>query len=137
MENLMRFQDKVVVVNGASRGIGRGIALRFAKEGADIVVGANEDKIHEVAEEIRAMGRKGLSIFCDVTDKKSVENLYSQVMKEFGKVDVSIQNAGVITIAKIEDMTEEEWDKVMDVNTKGVFLCCQSAAKIMIKQRNG
>jgi meso-butanediol dehydrogenase/(S,S)-butanediol dehydrogenase/diacetyl reductase len=124
-------------VNGASRGIGRGLALRFAKEGADLVVSANEDKVNDVAEEIRALGRKALSIFCDVTDKASVEALYSQVMQEFGKVDVSIQNAGIITIAKIEDMTEEEWDKVMAVNTKGVFLCCQAAAKIMLKQGNG
>jgi len=137
MEQLMRFTDKVVVVNGASRGIGRGIALRFAREGAKLVVSANEDAIHAVAEEIRASGRQALSIVCDVTRKHEVEQMYAQAMHEFGRIDVSIQNAGVITIAKIEDMTEEEWDKVMAVNTKGVFLCCQAAAKIMLKQGSG
>ncbi|GAK52794.1 short-chain dehydrogenase/reductase SDR [Candidatus Moduliflexus flocculans] len=137
MENLQRFQGKVVVVNGASRGIGRGIALRFAKEGAHIVVSANEDRVHSVAEEIRTLGNQALSIVCDVTNKKEVEALYQQVVQTFGKVDVSIQNAGVITIAKIEDMTEEEWDKVMAVNTKGVFLCCQAAAKVMLQQGYG
>ena len=137
MEQLMRFTDKVVVVNGASRGIGRGIALRFAREGAKLVVSSNEEAVHSVAEEIRGVGRQALSFLCDVTNKQEVEQMYAQVMKEFGRVDVSVQNAGVITIAKIEDMTEEEWDNVMAVNTKGVFLCCQAAAKIMLKQGSG
>jgi meso-butanediol dehydrogenase / (S,S)-butanediol dehydrogenase / diacetyl reductase len=134
---LQRFQEKVVVINGASRGIGRGIALRFAKEGAHLVVSANEERVHRVAEEILGLGGSALSIVCDVTSKKDVEQLYQQVMQKFGKVDVSIQNAGVITIAKIEDMTEAEWDQVMAVNTKGVFLCCQAAAKIMLQQGSG
>jgi meso-butanediol dehydrogenase/(S,S)-butanediol dehydrogenase/diacetyl reductase len=72
-----------------------------------------------------------------VTDKTAVEDLYEQTVGEFGTVDVSIQNAGVITIAKIEEMTEQEWDQILAVNTKGVFLCCQAAARIMIRQRSG
>jgi meso-butanediol dehydrogenase/(S,S)-butanediol dehydrogenase/diacetyl reductase len=137
MEKLTRFRDKVVVITGASRGIGRGIALRFASEGADLVVSANEDRVKDVAEEIKALGRRAVPVFCDVTIKSDIEALYDQALEAFGKVDVSIQNAGVITIAKIEDMTEEEWDRVMDVNTKGVFLCCQAAAKIMMRQGHG
>lgn len=137
MSELQRFEGKVVVVTGASRGIGRGIALRFAKEGAALVVSANEDRVFTVAEEIERMGRNALPVLGDVTDKKSVEELYEQTLKRFGALDVSIQNAGVITIAKVEEMTEEDWDKVLAVNTKGVFLCCQAAARIMIKQRSG
>ncbi len=137
MNKLQRFEGKVVVVTGASRGIGRGIALRFAQEGAQVVVCANEDGVFAVAEEIERMGRKTLPVLCDVTDKKAVGELYEQTLGSFGSVDVSIQNAGVITIAKVEDMTEKEWDKVLAVNTKGVFLCCQAAARIMIKQRGG
>jgi meso-butanediol dehydrogenase/(S,S)-butanediol dehydrogenase/diacetyl reductase len=137
MEELTRFGGKVVVITGASRGIGRGIALRFASEGADLVVGANEDEVEEVAQEIRAMGRRAVPVLCDVTNKSDVEALYDQALRAFGKVDVSVQNAGVITIARIEDLTEEEWDRIIAVNTKGVFLCCQAAAKIMMQQGHG
>jgi meso-butanediol dehydrogenase/(S,S)-butanediol dehydrogenase/diacetyl reductase len=137
MRELMRFTDKVVVVTGASRGIGRGIALRFAREGARVALGANEEGVFAVAEEIGKMGGESLPVVFDVTDKKAVEALYAQTVRRFGSVDISIQNAGVITIAKVEDMTEGEWDRVLAVNTKGVFLCCQAAARIMIKQGLG
>jgi meso-butanediol dehydrogenase/(S,S)-butanediol dehydrogenase/diacetyl reductase len=137
MADLHRFKGKVVVVTGASRGIGRGIALRFAGEGADVVVCANEDSVLAVAEDIKESGGRSLAVVCDVTDKKAVEDLYEQTVGEFGTVDVSIQNAGVITIARIEEMTEQEWDQILAVNAKGVFLCCQAAARIMIKQKSG
>lgn len=137
MENLSRFKNEVVVVNGASRGIGAGLAKRFAREGAKVVVTANEDRVHAVAQEIRDMGQQAMSFIVDVTQKNQIEDLYAQVIDEFGKLDVSIQNAGVITIKKFDEMTEEEWDWVMNVNTKGVFLCCQAAAKQMAKQGSG
>jgi meso-butanediol dehydrogenase / (S,S)-butanediol dehydrogenase / diacetyl reductase len=137
MGTRVRFAGKVVVLTGASRGIGRGVALRFAQEGAQVVVAANEPKVHEVAEEIRALGGEALAVLCDVTDKASVEALYASAVATFGAVDISFQNAGVITIARLEEMTEAEWDKVMAVNTKGVFLCCQAAARHMVPRRQG
>jgi meso-butanediol dehydrogenase/(S,S)-butanediol dehydrogenase/diacetyl reductase len=137
MENLSRFKGQVVVINGASRGIGRGIALRFASEGANLVVSANEEQVHDVAEEIKGMGTEALSVICDVTDKKGVNNLYEQTVQTFGQIDISIQNAGIITIAKLEDLSEADWDKVLAVNTKGVFLCCQAAAKHMVPRKKG
>lgn len=137
MEHLSRFNGQVVVVAGGSRGIGRGIALRFAREGANVVVSANEDKVYDVAEEIKALGREALAVNCDVRDKAAVNNLYEQTVKTFGQVDVSVQNAGIITIAKLEDLTEDEWNRVLEVNTKGVFLCCQAAAKHMVPRGHG
>ena len=101
------------------------------------MVSSIEQKVENVAEEIRADGGQSQAVVCDVVDKKAVEDLYDQAVRRFGRVDVSVQNAGVITIARISDLTEEEWDKVMSVNTKGVFLCCQAAARHMIAQGSG
>lgn len=134
---MSRFQNKTVVITGASRGIGAAIAKRFAAEGANLVVSANEDAVHDVAALINKEGGKALSFVGDVTSKPSVVSLYDAAEAAFGSVDVSIQNAGVITIAKIEDMTENEWDKVMAVNTKGVFLCAQEAIARMRKHKRG
>ncbi len=128
-----RFQDKVAVVTGGSRGIGKAIAARFAAEGAKVCVAANEPRVHEAAEELRASGHVALSVQVDVTNKSEVLALYERVARELGEVDISCQNAGVITIARLEEFTEAEWDKVMAVNTKGVFLCCQEAALRMRK----
>ena len=134
---MQRFESKTVIITGASRGIGAGIAKRFAREGANLVVSANEDSVHSVAEQIKADGGKAISFVGDVTDKASVKALYDAAEQAFGAVDVSIQNAGVITIARIEDLTEGEWDKVMAVNTKGVFLCAQAAIARIRKHGRG
>ena len=132
-----RFLHKTVLITGASRGIGAGLARRFAQEGANLVLSANETKVQEVAAELEKSGANAVAVICDVTSKSEVENLFATAVKRFGTVDVSIQNAGVITIAKVEDLTEAEWDKVMDVNTKGVFLCCQEAARHMKPRKSG
>jgi meso-butanediol dehydrogenase/(S,S)-butanediol dehydrogenase/diacetyl reductase len=123
-----RFDGKVAVITGGSRGIGKAIAERLAAEGAKVCVAANEKVVHEAAAELRAQGHAAIGMEVDVTSKEQVLALYERTAKELGEVDISIQNAGVITIAKLEEMTEAEWDKVMAVNTKGVFLCCQEAA---------
>src|SRR3984957_3383818 len=132
-----RFQNKTVLITGASRGIGAGLAQRFAQEDANLVLSANESRVEEVASELEKSGANVIAVICDVTSKAEVESLFAAAIKHFGAVDVSIQNAGVITIAKIEDLTEAEWDKVMAVNTKGVFLCCQEAARHMLPRQSG
>jgi len=134
---MSRFVGKTAVITGASRGIGAAIAHRFAREGAAVVVSANEERVEEVAAAIRAEGGKAQAVLCDVTDKAAVTALYDAAEAAFGGVDISVQNAGVITIAKIEEMTEAEWDFVMDVNTKGVFLCCQEAIRRIRKHGRG
>lgn len=137
MDDLCRFEGRVALVTGASRGIGEGIALRFAREGADLVLNANEKRIYDVAEKVRDLGRRALPVVADVTVKAQVQELFARGIDAFGRLDVSVHNAGVITIARISDLSEEEWDSVMAVNTKGVFLCCQAAAEHMMKQGHG
>ena len=134
---MSRFQGKTIVITGASRGIGATLAKRFAREGGAVVASANESACETVAADIVKEGGKALAVIADVTNKGDVIALYDAAERTFGGVDVSIQNAGIITIARIEAMTEMEWDKVMEVNTKGVFLCCQEAISRMRKRKRG
>jgi meso-butanediol dehydrogenase / (S,S)-butanediol dehydrogenase / diacetyl reductase len=132
-----RFKGKVVLVTGASQGIGEAIALRFANEGANLVLCANEERIFDVADRARQSGSQVLVSIMDVSKKAEVVSLFESIKAEFGGLDVSIHNAGIIKIAPISELTEEDWDQVLDINCKGVFLCCQSAAQLMIPQHHG
>lgn len=132
-----RFEGKTVVITGASGGIGAAFASRFAAEGASIVLSAIDAKVEAIAADLAATGAKVAAMRMDVTEISAVKALYDLAEERFGRVDISIQNAGVITIARIEDMTEVEWDKVMAVNTKGVFLCCQEAIARMRRHGDG
>jgi meso-butanediol dehydrogenase/(S,S)-butanediol dehydrogenase/diacetyl reductase len=134
---MKRFVGKTVVITGASRGIGLGIAERFAEEGANLVLADRDPGVEEAAAKIRKLGTDVLPAICDVTIKSEVEALYQKAADKFGTVDISIQNAGIITIDKLEDLSEKDWNRVLAVNTTGVFLCCQAAAKYMTKQGSG
>lgn len=129
-----RFAGKSVVITGGNKGIGYSIAERFVSEGANVVIASVEDQVMEAATKL---GPNTRSFVCDVTDKEQVAALYEFAKSEFGGTDVSVQNAGIITIAKVEDLTERDWDATMEVNTKGVFLCCQEAIRHMRASGNG
>lgn len=126
---MKRFLGQTAVVTGGNRGIGMAIAKRFAEEGANVVIASNDNQVFDAAKELSEVGGKVLPLICDVTRIDQVKAMYDRAESEFGRVDISVQNAGIITIAKVEDLTEEEWDATMAVNTKGVFLCCQEAIK--------
>lgn len=134
---MKRFAGKTVVVTGGNKGIGFAIAERFAAEGANVAIASVEPQVEEAAAKLRDSGAGAIGIVCDVTDRDAVISLYDRAEAEFGRVDVSVQNAGIITIARIEDLTEQQWDATMAVNTKGVFLCCQEAIRRMRGSGNG
>ena len=127
---MRRFAGHTVFVTGGNKGIGGGIARRFAEEGAKVAIAAIEKDTPASAEALATeTGAEVLGLALDVTDAKAVREVYGEVEAKLGTLSVSVQNAGVITIAKVEDLTEREWDLNLDVNTKGVFLCCQEAIR--------
>lgn len=132
-------QDKVAVVTGASRGIGRAIALELADKGADVVVNYanNTEKAEEVAREIEAKGRKALCLKADIRDEKQMKESVKQVIHTFGRIDILVNNAGVTNDNLIMRMKEEAFDEVVDTNLKGVFICTKAVARQMMKQKSG
>jgi NAD(P)-dependent dehydrogenase (short-subunit alcohol dehydrogenase family) len=128
---------KIALVTGASRGIGRGVALALAKQGADVVVNyhSNVDQAQEVVGEIEKLGRRAIAVKADVSQKAAVETMISQAMEELGRIDILVNNAGVLNYRTLDQITEKDWDWVIDVNLKGQFLCAQAVAPIM--EKNG
>ncbi len=136
----MMFADRVALVTGAGRGIGQAIAAAFAKAGASVVLNdiGPEDRLQQVAKELSAAtGGRVISIAADVKDYDAVQGMVRQVNREFGRLDVLVNNAGIIRRGSIETVTEKDWDEVLAVNLKGTFNCCKAAADIMIRQRYG
>jgi meso-butanediol dehydrogenase/(S,S)-butanediol dehydrogenase/diacetyl reductase len=134
----MRFKDKAVAVTGAGKGIGRAIALAFAREGADITIGDfDRQAAEETLEHIKREGRGAEFVRVDVRKKNECEAFVKAAVGAFGRLDIAVNNAGVSTMNWVVDLTEEEWDFNMDVNAKGVFLCCQAEVKQFIKQGKG
>jgi len=134
----MRLKDEVALVTGGGRGLGRAMALAFAKEGADVVINEIDMPAAEkVVGEVKALGRRSLAIKADVTSKMEVEEMVKTVMKEFGRIDILVNNAGVSMVGPSEELEESRWDKGIDLDLKGVFLCSQVVGKEMIKQKRG
>ena len=134
---MKRFSRKTVVITGGNQGIGYAIAERFAKEGANLVIASINEQVSDAAKELKKSGANVEPFICDVSIRNDVNSLFDFAESNFGSVDISIQNAGIITIARVEDLTEKEWDATLEVNTKGVFLCCQAAILKMRSQGNG
>ncbi len=129
---------KKALVTGGGRGIGRAFCLALAEAGADVaVVDINEETAQAVAQEVRTLGREGLAIHADVTVAEQVQRMVDQTVEAFGRLDIDVNNAGMGSWAPAEDMSEEDWDKVVTLNLKGVFLCAQACGRVMIKQGKG
>lgn len=129
----MRLAGKVALITGASQGIGQGIAMRFAQEGADIIVNdRNQQAADKVAETIRETGRRAIGIQADVSSVSQVQAMVDQAVKQFGRVDVLVNNAGVERRAPFEDVTEADYEIVMNVNLKGAFFTAQAVVRQMI-----
>lgn len=135
----MRLVGKAAIVTGASRGIGREIALELAREGASVAVNyaGSEAKALEVVDEIKAMGRDAFVIQADVSSADSVTNMVKEAVERFGKLDILVNNAGITKDNLLMRMKESEWDDVININLKGVFLCTKAVTRQMMKQRNG
>lgn len=135
----MKLEGKVALVTGASRGIGREIALELAKSGADVAVNysGSKEKAENVAEEIKAMGRNAFVIQANVGDSDQVQNMIKDTLSHFGKIDILVNNAGVTRDNLLMRMKEDEWDDVMNINLKGVFLTTKAVSRSMMKQRAG
>ena len=135
----MRFKDKVVFVTGAGSGIGRATALGFGGEGAIVAVcDVNLKNAQETADEINAGGKgRAKAYYLDISDSACVKKVMGEVLTTYGKLDVLVNVAGIIFLGKIEDVTDEAWDRVLNVNLKGTFLCCREAAPILKKQGFG
>jgi len=135
----MRLAGRAAVVTGSSRGVGRSIALAFAKEGADVLVNytSSEGPALDVVNEIRAMGRKSCAVKADVAVKAEVENMMNTAKKEFGRLDIVVNNAGFTRPAMLTKMSEEQWDAVVDAHLKGPFLCIQAASRYFQEQQYG
>ncbi|RXT15078.1 3-oxoacyl-[acyl-carrier-protein] reductase [Ammoniphilus sp. CFH 90114] len=132
-------ENKVAVVTGASRGIGRSIALALAASGADVVVNyaGSEEAAQEVAAEIERLGRKALVIQANVADSDQVAQMIQQTIEVFGRVDILVNNAGITRDNLLMRMKDDEWDAVIATNLKGVYNCIKGVTRQMMKQRSG
>ncbi|MBM3783006.1 MAG: SDR family oxidoreductase [Acidobacteria bacterium] len=124
---------KVALVTGASKGVGKGIALQLARHGASVIVNYNTDAkgAEATAQEIRALGAAASIVQAQVAQAAAVEAMFAQVDRDYGRLDILVNNAGIQTWKQLLDLSETEWDNVLDVNLKGCFLCTQQAARRM------
>lgn len=135
-------ENKIALVTGSTRGIGRAIALSFAKNGATIVVnGRDEERGKSVVEEIKALGRESIFVRADVGDQEQVNNLVAQIIEKFGRIDILVNNAG-INVGKegrvpIHEFSEDDWHRTINVDLNGVFYCSKAVAKHMVEQKSG
>jgi 3-oxoacyl-[acyl-carrier protein] reductase len=131
-------RDKVVIITGGGSGIGRETALLFAKEGAKVVVAdINETGGKETANDIENAGGKGFFAMLDVSNREQARDVVKETLDRYGKIDVLINNAGIIQDALITKMTEDQWDRVIDINLKGPFNCIQAVAEAMTEHGTG
>lgn len=130
-----RLLDKVAIVTGAGQGIGKGVALRLAQEGADVVVAdINLPNAEQTAQEIRDLNQRALAYYINLANIAEIQPMVDKVVSEFGRIDILVNVAGVVQSKPFLEVTEEDWDRIIDINQKSVVFCIQAIAKQMIKQ---
>jgi len=134
-----KLEGKTAIVTGGTRGVGKAVALAFAAEGANVAINytRSEDAALAIVNEMEKMGRKGLSFKVDVADNGEVKEMVNKVVEEFGHVDILVNNAGISQPAMLHKMTEEQWDRVIDVHLKGSFNAIQAVSKNMMERKSG
>jgi 2-deoxy-D-gluconate 3-dehydrogenase len=138
MLDLFSLKGKVAVVTGAAQGIGREVALGFAEYGADIAaVDLNEERLQTLKSEIEALNRRCLILKVDLGQIAQIEQMAEKTVKEMGRIDILANIAGVNVHKAAEEMTEQDWDFVQDINLKALFFCCQAVGKVMLRQGSG
>ena len=135
----MNLSDRVAIVTGSGRGIGRAIALKLAEVGATIIITdiGEASTVNSVAEEVRAMSRESLAILADVSLASDVDRMVAETVATYGRIDILVNNAGITRDQLVLRMSDEDWDKVLNVNLKSVFLCTRAVLRHMLKQRWG
>jgi len=136
--DLMSLKDKVAIVTGARRGMGRTHALALAKAGAKVMVAdISLEDCEAVVTEIKDAKGEAMAIKCDVSNKDEVDEMVAKIVAKYGKIDILVNNAGICQFKPFLELTEEEWNKTININLKGYFLCAQACAKEMVKQKSG
>lgn len=137
----MQYEDlknKVAIITGGRQGMGKAHSLKLAQQGCKVVVSdVSQEDCQKVVDEIKAIGGEAIAIKCDISQKAEVEAMVQKTIDEFGKIDILVNNAGVCQFGSFLDLTEQEWDKTLDINLKGYFFCSQAVAREMAKQKNG
>ncbi|MGB3129617.1 MAG: SDR family oxidoreductase [Dehalococcoidia bacterium] len=134
----LSLEGKVAVITGGSRGIGRSIALGFAEAGADVVVASRTiADLEKVAQQIEELGQRALAVETNIAVKSEVDNMVAKTLEKFGTIDILVNSAAINIMRPLIDLREDGWDKVMNVDLKGYYLCCQAAAGVMKEKKSG
>jgi len=134
----MRLKDKVSIITGGGQGIGQATSVKFAKEGAKVAVcDINESAAYETAKQIVADGGEAIGFRVDVTDKESIARMVDNVMAKYGRIDVLVNNAGITADAQLKKMDDDQFDRVIEINLKGVYNCTRAVVDIMLEQQSG
>lgn len=138
MLDLFSLKGKVAMVTGAAQGIGREVALGFARYGADIVaIDLNEERLHTLKGEIEGLNHRCLTLKVDLGQVAQIEQMVEKTVEKMGRIDILANIAGVNVHKAAEEMTEQEWDFVQDINLKSLFFCCQAVGRVMLRQGSG
>jgi 3-oxoacyl-[acyl-carrier protein] reductase len=134
----MKLKNRVAIVTGAARGIGKAIALTFLREGAKVaIIDSDRERLEILKKDMGKENKEAMTIFCDITKSSEVNGMVDQVDKTLGRIDILVNNAGIIRRGTIDSVTEEDWDRVIEVNLKGTFNCCKAVVGIMKLQGYG